>query len=204
MKFNPLNMENQNLSHLLTDIVVPRPIAWVSTVNTNGISNLAPFSAYAMVSANPMVVCFTAITTRDGRKKDTLLNIELTGEFVISVVTEDLAEAMNETCAPYPRDINEYEKAGLTPAKADTVKAPKVSESPINMECKLLQILEFGQSPHISSLIIGKVLMVHISDEIFDNKTGRISGLKAVGRLGGDGDTYCRTNDTFQMTRPTL
>lgn len=204
MKFNPSNMENQKLSHLLTDIVVPRPIAWVSTVNTNGISNLAPFSAYAMVSANPMIVCFTVITTRDGRKKDTLLNVELTEEFVISVVTEDLAEAMNQTCAPYPRDVSEYEKAGLTPVKADTVKVPMVGESPINMECKLLQILEFGQLPHISSLIIGEVQIVHIADELFDSKTERISGLKVIGRLGGDGDTYSRTNDTFQMKRPTL
>jgi flavin reductase (DIM6/NTAB) family NADH-FMN oxidoreductase RutF len=151
MKFNPANLEQQNLSHLLTDIVVPRPIAWISTVDTNGISNLAPFSAYSMVGANPMVVCFTSSTTRDGRKKDTLLNIELAKEFVISVVTENLAEAMNETCAPYPRGIREYEKDGLIPIKADLVKVPMVGESPINMECRVLQILEFGQSPSLSS-----------------------------------------------------
>jgi flavin reductase (DIM6/NTAB) family NADH-FMN oxidoreductase RutF len=204
MKFDPKNLKHQSLSHLLTDIVVPRPIAWVSTVSDKGIYNLAPFSAYAMVGTNPMVVCLTVNTNRDGKKKDTILNLELTKEFVISVVTEDLAEAMNKTSAPYPRDVSEYEKAGLTPIKADIVKAPMVGESPINMECSVLQILEFGKTPIISDLVIGEVLLVHIADELFDTKTGRISGLKAVGRLGGDGDLYCRTRDTFQMKRPTL
>ncbi|MFC1948270.1 flavin reductase family protein [Chloroflexota bacterium] len=204
MKFTPGSLDRQNLSHLLTDIVVPRPIAWVSTINTNGISNIAPFSAYSMVGANPMVVCFTSNSTREGRKKDTSLNIELTKEFVISVVTEDLAEVMNETCAPYPRDVSEYEKAGLTPIKADFVNVPMVGESPVNMECKLLQILEFGKLPSLSTLIIGEVLMVHVADELYDKETGRIEGLKAVGRLGGDGGVYCRTNDRFHMTRPTL
>ncbi|MFC2015293.1 flavin reductase family protein [Chloroflexota bacterium] len=204
MKFNPANLEQQNLSHLLTDIVVPRPIAWISTVNNKGVSNLAPFSAYSMVGAKPMVVCFTASTTRNGQKKDTLLNVELTKEFVISVVTEDLAEAMNKTSAPYPEDISEYEEVGLTPIKADVVKVPMVGESPVNMECRVLQILEFGQSPTLSSLVIGEVLLVHIADELYDKQTGRILGLKAVGRLGGNGDIYCRIQDSFQMKRPTL
>lgn len=204
MKFNPSELDRQNMSHLVTDIVVPRPIAWVSTISQNGIPNLAPFSAYSMVGANPMVVCFTASTTREGRKKDTLLNIEMTKEFVISTVTEDLAEAMNETCAPYPHDVSEYEKANLTPVKADIVKVPMVGESPVNMECRLLQILEFGTLPSLSSLIIGEVLLVHIADELYEKETGRISGLKAIGRLGGNGDIYCKINDTFQMTRPTL
>jgi flavin reductase (DIM6/NTAB) family NADH-FMN oxidoreductase RutF len=204
MKFDPKNLKQQSLSHLLTDIVVPRPIAWVSTVSDKGVYNLAPFSAYAMVGTNPMVVCLTVNTNRDGKKKDTILNIELTKEFVISVVTEELAEAMNKTSASYPRDVSEYEKAGLTPIKAERVKAPMVGESPINMECTVLNILEFGKAPILSDLVIGEVQLVHIADELYDKETGRITGLKAVGRLGGDGDVYCRTRDTFRMKRPVL
>ena len=188
---------------MLTDIVVPRPIAWVSTVSDKRIFNLAPFSAYAMAGVIPMLVCFSVGTTREGRKKDTILNIESTKEFAISVVTEELAESMNKTSAPYPRDVSEYEKVGLTPVKADIIKAPLVGESPVNMECSLLQILEFGKAPTLSNLVIGEILMVHIADELFDKQSGRISGLKAVGRLGGDADIYCRTRDTFKMKRPT-
>jgi flavin reductase (DIM6/NTAB) family NADH-FMN oxidoreductase RutF len=128
----------------------------------------------------------------------------LTKEFVINVVTEDLAEAMNKTSALYPRDVSEYEEVGLTPVKADMVKAPMVGESPINMECSALQILEFGQAPTISNLVIGEILLIHVADELYNKQSGRISGLKAVGRLGGDGDIYCRTRDSFQMKRPTL
>ena len=114
-----------------------------------------------------------------------------------------MAEAMNKTSAPYPRDVSEYEKVGLTPIKADLVKAPMVGESPINMECHVLQILEFGQAPTMSNLVIGEILLIHVADELYDKQSGRISGLKAVGRLGGDGDVYCRTRDTFNMKRPT-
>ena len=204
MKFDPKSLENRDLAHLLTDVVVPRPIAWVSTVSEQGIYNLAPFSAYSMVSAKPLLVCFSVGTTRDGQKKDTILNIESTKDFVINVVTEDLAEAMNKTSASYPRDVSEYEKVGLTPVKADLVKAPLVGESPINMECRVHQILEFGQVPTLTSLVIGEILLIHIADELYDTQSGRVSGFKAAGRLGGDGDIYCRTRDIFQMKRPTL
>lgn len=204
MKFDPKSLENRDLAHLLADVVVPRPIAWVSTVSERGIYNLAPFSAYSMVGGKPPLVCFSVGTTRDGQRKDTILNIELTKEFVINVVTEDLAEAMNKTSAPYPRDVSEYEKVGVTHVKADIVKAPMVGESPINMECRVLQILEFGQAPTLRNLVIGEILLIHVADELYDKQSGRISGLKAVGRLGGDGDIYCHIRDSFQMKRPTL
>lgn len=204
MKFEPKNMLLPDLSHLLTDVVAPRPIAWISTVSERGIFNLAPFSAYAMVSTVPMLVCFSIVTSRDGRRKDTILNIESTRDFVIGIVTENLAETMNKTAAPYPREVSEYEKAGLTPVKADLVKAPKIGESPINMEGRVVQILEFGKSPALANLVIGEILRVHVADELYDKKSGRLTGLKAVGRLGGDGDIYCRTRDTFRMMRPTL
>ncbi len=204
MKIDPRGLNRQDSSHLVTDIVIPRPIAWVSTVDEQGISNLAPFSAYGMVSSQPMVVGFSAGINRDGQKKDTLSNIELGREFVINVVTKDLAEKMNLTSARYPGDVSEFDKAGLTPLKADIVKAPMVAESPVNLECHLIRIIEFGEPSPAYSLVIGEVLCVHIRDEFYNSQTGRVSGLRAIARLGGEGDLYCLGQDTFEMKRPSL
>lgn len=204
MKMNPEDLNWQESHHLLTDIIVPRPIAWVSTVGEDGTLNLAPFSAYALVCFKPMVVGFTCVPYRDGKRRDTLKNIESTKEFAVNIVTEDLAEAMNVTSAPYPSDINEFEKAGLTPAEADIIRAPVLAESPVNMECRLNKIIEFGESPLISSFIIGNVLRVHIHDDYYDSETGHVSRLKPIGRLGGEEDLYSRSGDIFRMKRPTL
>ena len=204
MKIDTNDLALQDSSHLLTDIVVPRPIAWVSTVDENGVFNLAPFSCYGLVSGLPMVVGFSVGSYRDGQKKDTLRNIELNKDFVVNVVTETLAPAMNVTAAPYPREISEFVMAKLTPIKADIVNAPMVGESPVSMECRVIQIIEFGKAPVTNSLIIGSVLKVHIADEFWNKSTRRVEGLRLIARLGGEGDTYCLTEDTFQMKRPTI
>jgi len=204
VKIDPTVLNKEDSSHLLTDIVIPRPIAWVSTVDGKGIFNLAPFSAYGIVSTRPMVVGFSVGIKRDGQKKDTLRNVELTGEFVIGIVTKDLAEKMNITSALYPSDVNEFEKAGLTPTRADFVKAPIVAESPVNMECRVIQSIELGKPSPSYSLIIGEVLCVHIRDEFYNSQTGRVSGLKAIARLGGEQDLYCLGQDTLRMKRPSL
>jgi len=184
--------------------IVPRPIAWVSTVSQDGIFNLAPFSAFCVMSVKPAVVGFAVAATREGNKKDTLVNIEATNEFVINVVDEALAEAMNITSAPYPPEVDEFEKAGMTPAMADLVRVPMVSESPIRMECRLHQILEFGVGPAANRFVVGEILRVHVRDEMFAGGDIPIEKLKAVGRLGGRaGDQYCRTTDAFSMPRPT-
>lgn len=203
MKIDLANLNQRDSHHLMVDAVVPRPIAWVATVSEDGVFNLAPYSAYCLVSLKPAMVGFCVAATRDGRKKDTLRNIESTKEFVINVVDETLAEAMNATSGPYPSDVDEFKEAGLTPVKADLVRAPVVAESPINLECRLTQILEFGEAPLTNSFIIGEVLRVHVRDELYANGQIQMSKLKAIGRLGGGGDLYCRTSDSFEMTRPT-
>jgi len=203
VKIDTNDLALQDSSHLLSDIVVPRPIAWISTVDENGVFNLAPFSCYGMVSGLPMVVGFSVGSYRDGQKKDTLRNIELTKDFVVNVVTETLAPAMNVTATPYPRDVSEFVMAKLTPIKADIVNAPMVGESPVNMECRVIQIIEFGKAPVTNSLILGSVLKVHIADEFWNKSTRRVEGLRLIARLGGE-DTYCLTEDTFQMKRPTI
>ena len=200
MKINPGDLDNRDSHKLNTAAIVPRPIAFVSTIGEDGIYNLAPFSAYATISVKPAIVCFSVVPRRDGQKKDTLKNIEFSKDFVINVVNETLAEAMNKTSATFPSSVDEFKEAGLTPIKSDLVKAPRVAECPINMECKLLQILQFGKSSNGSNLVIGEVVLFHVKDELYVNGEIQMSKLKAIGRLGGN--SYCRTTDMFEMERP--
>jgi flavin reductase (DIM6/NTAB) family NADH-FMN oxidoreductase RutF len=199
-----LNDENaREMHHILMSIIAPRPIAWVSTVSESGVYNLAPFSAFCVMSVNPAVVGFNSAAFRDGRKKDTFINIESTGEYVINMVDESLAEAMNITSASFPPEVDEFQEADLTPVKADLVKAPTVSESPVSLECRLRQILKFGEEPMTNNFIIGDVLLIHVKDEYYINEEINASALKLIGRLGGRGtDRYCRTTDSFEMQRP--
>ena len=147
------------------------------------------------------MVGFNVGTRRDGRKKDTLSNIETTKEFVINVVEESLAKAMHITSAPYPSDVSEIKEAGLTPVRGDLVKAPLLAESPINMECRLKQVLKFGETAKTDSFIIDKLLLIHVRDELYANGEVQVSKLKAIGRLGGN--MYCRIQDMFEMKRLT-
>ncbi len=202
MKIDLANLNRRDSHQLLVGAIVPRPIAWVSTVGEDGIFNLAPFSFYSGMSSKPAVVGFCVAATRDGQKKDTLRNIEFAKEFVINVVDETLAESMNVTSASYPSDVDEFKEAGLTPVKADLVKAPMVAESPINLECRLTQILEFGEAPRKNGFIIGEVLRAHVKDELYGDGEIQMSELKAIGRLGGE--LYCCTRDTFEMEMPLI
>ena len=151
-----------------------------------------------------MVVGFSVGTKRDGQKKDTLRNVELTREFVINIVTKELAEKMNTTSALYPSDVSEFEIAELTAIQASIIKSPMVAESPVNMECRVMQIIEVGKSSPSYNFIIGEVLCVHIQDEYYNTGTKRVSGLRAIARLGGEGDLYCFGQDTFEMKRPSI
>ena len=137
---------------------------------------------------------------RDGQKKDTLVNIESSKEFVINIVTETMAEAMNQASGEYPSDVDEFQEVGLTPAKSDLVKPPMVAESPVNMECKLMQILEFGEPHRRAFFTIGEIVRIHIKDELWADGNITAHKLKAIGRLGED--LYCRTTDIFEMKRP--
>ena len=192
MKIDP-NMAWLQAHEVMVGAIAPRPIAFVSTVGEDGIFNVAP------ISMSPIIIGFS-IGRRDGQKKDTLVNIEFSGDFVVNVVTEDIADVMNKASANYPSHVDEFREVGLTPVKADLVKPPMVGESPINMECRLKQILEFGTPPRCNSFVIGEVVLVHIKDEIYVNDEIQADKLKLVGRLGGE--LYCRTTDVFEMKRP--
>lgn len=202
MKFDPANLGIREAHYLLTSCVVPRPIAFVSTVGPKDDKpNVAAFSCFASLSIKPMLVGIGVNGRRDGRKKDTLVNIELHNDFVINVVTEALAEAMNKASSDYPSDVSEFQEVGLTPIKADLVKAPMVAESPINMECVMRQILQLAGEPRPFHFIIGEVVRVHVKDELYANGQIDQRKLEAVGRMGGGLDLYCRTLDTFELKR---
>lgn len=204
MKIDPATLNARDAYRLFVTAVSPRPIAWVSTVDKRGINNLAPFSMYTLLSSAPAIVGFGVGRYRNGQKKDTLRNVEATKEFVINIVTEDLAEAMNVTSAPYPPEVSEFDKAKLTPVKSELVAPMRVGQSPLSMECRMLQILEFGKEPMLNSFIIGEVLLVHVKDELWDKGAIDCSRLRVIGRLGGGTDLYCRTADTFEMKRPEI
>lgn len=188
---------------LLTSCVAPRPIAWVSTCSTEWCPNLAPFSFFNAGGANPPSVVFSVTNTREGRPKDTLLNVRDTGEFVVNIAPYALAERMNWTSYEYEHGISEFEKVGLTPLASQFVRPPRVAESPIQMECKLFQIVSHGWGPVSANYIIGEVLCFHIAEHLL--KDGAIvddSVADFIGRLGES--WYCRvTPETlFWMPRP--
>jgi flavin reductase (DIM6/NTAB) family NADH-FMN oxidoreductase RutF len=187
----------------LTEIVIPRPIALVATVDPDGNTNLAPFSFFTVVSSNPPFVAFAPHRMgRTGAKKDTLRNIELVREFTVSVVTEEIAERVNACAAPLPYGESEFDHSGLTPVASHRVKAPLVAESPAGLECTLEEIRTYGDSGGAGSLVVGRVVLMHIDREIRDPEDGRVDAerLRAVGRMGGS--LWCRTGDTFPLDRP--
>ena len=187
----------------LTEVVIPRPIALVATVDPDGAPNLAPFSFFNIVSSNPPFLAFAPHRVgRTGSKKDTLRNVEQVGEFTVSVVTEEIAERVNSCAAPLPYGDSEFEHSGLTPVAAERVKAPLVAESPVGLECTLEEIRTYGEEGGAGSLVVGRVVLIHLDPALRDPSDGRVVAerLRAVGRMGGS--LWCRTKDTFPLERP--
>ncbi len=183
MKIEPSTLHGKELHDFFSSVVVPRPIAFVSSVDAEGRYNAAPFSAFTRLTLDPPVLVL-AISRRKGQKKDTVRNIEAVGDFVVNMVDEKLSQAMNQAAADYPPEIDEIKEVGLTALKSDKVKSPRIAEAPISMECRLIQTVEFGGKPNRSTIILGEILVVHIKDEVMTK--GKLDPLKAkiIGRLG--------------------
>lgn len=188
---------------LITGAVIPRPIAFVSSLGADGTANLAPFSFFTVVCANPLTICFSPMRRGTGEKKDTLLNIERTGEFVVNIVDERFAAAMNVCSGDFDPCISEFAASGLTPAPCEVVAPPRVIESPISLECTRLQIVEVAAGPGGGSLVMGTVVRMHVRDDVLVD--GAITPGEAwhpISRCGGA--TYARVTDTFELPRPSL
>ncbi len=187
MIIDPKEISYRECHKIMIGSVVPRPIAFVSTVSADGVPNLAPFSYYTAIAADPPTLCFApGRRSSDGERKDTLSNIEATGEFVVNVVTEDIGPAMNATAMDFPPETNEFEVAELTPLPSRVVKPPRVGESPISMECKLHQVVPIGlPQAGGATLVIGEIVMFHVADHLYKDGRINIHELKPLGRLAG-------------------
>jgi len=208
LHIRPEEHSGKDIYKMMIGLVVPRPIAFVSTVSVEGVRNLAPFSFYNAICGAPPVVCFS-IAVRAPKPeagllaiKDTLRNIRETGEFVINVVTENIAEGMNAAAAEVPAHVDEFAMAGLTPLASEVVQAPRVAEARAQMECRLLQVVPVGRvdEGEGATLVIGQVVRFHVRKGIFEKFRIDPDKLQAVGRMAGN--SYIRTREHFELIRP--
>ena len=206
---DPSACDHRQIYKLMTGIIVPRPVALVSTVDRDGLANLAPFSFFAGVGSNPPTVLFCpvirqatppSVAPSREMRKDTLRNIEETGEFVVNVVSERIADAANATAAEVPPHVDEFVLSGLTPIASEMVRPPRVAESPAQMECKLVQVIYTGHEPGAGVIVLGEVVRFHIQQSLFEDFRVDPGGLDAVGRMAGN--TWVRTHERFEKVRP--
>ncbi len=202
MEISPENVPWQSMYKILIGTVVPRPIGWVSSQDEAGQANLAPFSFYTVVCGSPPTVLFCPmVRASDGKIKDTLRNVRATGEFVVNAATEALAAAVNLSAVEFEAQVNEFEIAGLTAAPSVRVRPPRVAESPINLECRVTQIVDLGDAPGAGSVVIGQVVYAHIAEAVLIGSDKiDLEQLKPIARLAGS--AYARVTDVFEMARP--
>lgn len=204
LSIDPAQHNPGQIYKLMSGIIVPRPVALVSTVDADGLPNVAPFSFFNGVGSNPPTVLFCPVLRLGGEdtspRKDTLHNVEATGEFVVNIVSEAIGAAANATAAEVPPHVDEFELAGLTPLPSEVVRPPRVAESPAHMECKLLQVIYTSQNAGGGVIVLGEIVRFHVREDLFDNFRVDPAGLDAVGRMAGN--TWVRTHDLVELTRP--
>ncbi len=200
MEFDPAEMGIRDVYSLMVQLITPRPIAWVSTMSESGISNLAPYSFFNGVGANPPSLLFCPANRRDGSPKDSLRNVLETKEFVVNVVSSATASQMNQTSADYASTSSEIEALAIETVASKLVKPPRVAASMAQFECRLLQHIELSSGPAGANVVIGEIVMLHVDDTIVQEKIIDPKKLDNVGRLGGQ--SYARTTGRFELDRP--
>lgn len=202
MDIVPSEWPQREIYKLMIGAIVPRAIAWVSSVDRDGRPNLAPFSFFTAVCSEPPTIVFCPmIRDTDSEHKDTLHNIRDMGVFIVNFVTEALAEKMNITSVEAAAGVNEFERAGLTMEAGQVVNVPRVAESPIHFECCLNQIVTISDAPGGGSLVIGTVVHMHIADSVYrEGHHIDLAAYQPIGRLAGA--SYTRVTDVFEMRRP--
>lgn len=202
-EFDLRTLPFQNAYKLLLGAVVPRPIAWVSTVSASGLSNLAPFSFFNAVCSNPPTLMFSITVQPDLSEKDTLRNIKETKEFVVHIVDEKNAQLMNQTSADYPKNVSEIEALKIETLPSKLVKPPRIKASNIHMECVLDRIIPIGDgSLGSATIVLGKVVYMHFNESVLKNDIIDTDLLKPVARVGGI--NYIPAREVFSMPRPKL
>lgn len=204
MKINPLDLTPPERHALMLSIVIPRPIGLISTISTDGLPNLAPFSYFQAVGAVPPLLLFCPNRNRQARVKHSLINAREQREFVACTVTEEMAEAMNLASGEFPDGVNEFKEAGLTTLGSELVKPFRVAESPVQMECRVRDIFEYSDQPLGASIVVGEIVMFHVRDEYLaaHHKSLDSERYKPVSRLGGI--SYGLIRETFEMPRPKM
>lgn len=181
--------------------ILPRPVAWVSTVSADGKANLAPFSFFQGVTANPPTLMICPVNKRDGAKKDTVRNIEAVPEFVVNLVPYSLAEQMNATAALLPYGESEFDAFGIAREKSERVRPPRVAAAPVAFECTLDRIVNIGEGPLAAHVVFGRIQCAHVADRVLDaGGKPDPEKLDLIGRMGGE--MYTRTRETFEIARP--
>ncbi|MEI6830770.1 MAG: flavin reductase family protein [Synechococcaceae cyanobacterium ELA445] len=192
---DPSGQSKSDTYRLITNLVVPRPIAWITSQSDAGVVNLAPFSYFNVFGSDPPYVAVGIGRRDNGEPKDTARNIEETGAFVIHLVTEELIGAMNLSAADFPPDQSELEAAGLALAPGERIQVPRLTAAPASLECRLHQVVPLGAN----QLFIAEVVLFHLADQLFDDR-GPFGGFAPIGRLGSP-SVYCRTIDRFELPR---
>lgn len=195
MQFDPSHQSSADNYSLITSLVVPRPIAWITSLSPAGVPNLAPFSYFNVVGSEPPTVVVSFGQRSTGEAKDTARNIQDTGAFVVNLVTEELLDAMNLSAADFPAEESEVSAAGLALAPGVRVDVPRLAAAQASLECRLHQVLPVGAN----QLVIAEVVLVHVADALLDPQ-GRVVDFAPIGRLGSPA-LYCRTGDRFDLPR---
>jgi len=195
MQIDPTLHSSADGYKLLTNLVVPRPIAWVTSQSPQGVVNLAPYSFFNAIASEPLYIIISVGKKDNGEAKDTAVNILASGEFVVNMVTEDLFGAMNISAADFPAGESELDAAQLHVAPSVRIKVPRVAEAQASLECKLLSSQVLGSN----TLIIGEVVMFHVADHLMGERL-HVNNFAPIGRLGSP-SVYCRSTDRFDVTR---
>lgn len=201
VRIDPREKDVLSTYRLMIGFITPRPIAWVSTISPSGITNLAPFSFFQGITPNPPTLMFCPLNNREGVKKDTIRNIEAVPEFVVNIVSFDLAKQMNASSDTFAYGISEFDQCGLTPLASERVRPPRVRESRVQLECALDRIVHIGTGPLAANVVFGTILLMHIHSGVL-NQQGGIDpdALDTIARMGGN--DYSRTTNRFQLDRP--
>lgn len=200
MDFPCQHLDNQQLYRLLTALVMPRPIAWISSIGPDGAANLAPYSFFTVASLAPPVLLVSQVNPRTGQDKDTLRNLRANGDCVVNIVSHRLAAQMNASCASLPYGSSEFAAAGIASSPGRWVTAPGVAAAPARIECRLREVQQIGHGPMGGTLMLLDVLGISVDDAVLRDGLPDSQLLDVIGKLGGDG--YSSIRQRFDMARP--